>query len=1622
MPLEGRPLKHYHVFLASPGDVPAEREHVRKFFSDYNRDTAHIWGVHFDVIDYENYGTIGVGRPQDLITRQTLEKYRDSLALVVGIMAQRFGSPSGKHHSGTEEEFIWAMESYKRHGYPEIKWFFRKIDQFVAPPDRRKLKEALRQWDKVCDFRKRLEEFGNPVWFKEYAGADRFSEVFDNDLRLWLRDSAREWVTPRAPTVSSGSPLIAQFALSAASTEFRRRVSNFVKLYLGTAGSPVPFGGRARELEALNAWLEGREEGNSPPLLGGEPASNNLLITAPPGRGKTALLVRWIEKLQAGWPLVFVPVSIRAETNQALAFYQAFAARLAEILGEALPEPRSDPVAYYRQKSADYLERLGTEGHKCLIVIDGLDEARGWKMDTTILPAEPGSNLKIVISARDLAEDKGPQNWLERLGWLPPVSSARTLPVPPLTRKGIADVLANMDFPVAQLSTDVDIVDELYRLSEAGDPLVLHYYAKDLLRQGDAAARLKPDDLRGLKPGFGAYIKKWLDEQKAEWSASGMQVDEELLDAILAVLAGAIGPLKLAELEELVNRVLPGNRIFSVSTIDPLRRFIVGDGRENGYALAHPKLAEFLQRDYFAGSKIVRVCHEAFISWMRDIVQSLNRGERAASETPTYALLFFTQHLAAMSSGAALEHYRDLLENGWRKAWEHHEGGFQSFSRDIELASRAFRAAADGNPEQLRMPRTGLGAQVRCALCLSSIRSIGLSAGGEVLAEFVRSGSLTPRQALYLAQLKEDKQRARALAPLVELLPTELRLEAYASALDTADPQARFELLLAVGPHLPEPDRGKAFLKALETFKLLTMPSGHARALAPFVQSLPTKLRLEAYAAALDIADAEMRFELLLVVAPHLPDDDREKAFLIALETSGLLKTPDERLSARGRLKRLVPAEAWAEADAAEKARRDAEEHAAEQVDILPHGPQHIARSADAPSKGVAWETLVELYRETLEGDLSASRIQHILDITLAALAEEPSRVRMIIESLAPRLSREHQIAVLYSISRDDGLFRDDILTALTPFLPPDLLQEVVRIVAETSMFGLEKPLKAVAARLDEAGLAEALQRIQNMRDEYRRTKAIGAVVHNLPTALLSEVVQWSQRLEGYYARKTLEVVAPYLPPPLLLEAVRWSLELKSYDAGVILKVLAPHVSSEELIRLLRSVDVKVRGALLEAGAAKLPEDFLVEAVRLASEVPYADERAGILAQLMPRVPHAELAHLIQTARIGVRASLLGAYASTMPEDFLPEAVKLVSEVGDVEERGGALVKLLPRLREARLSSSITDAYLTAFVIGDGRLRVLANAALARHLDERFREQCLEDVRTELDKTSHDQEALSRIGAVLAVALIARSLPHGQATSILDAAVSAVRHIAAAPELRAIALGLLSAQLRERGAELMKEAMDVGRTSTEAAVVLPILAAFLAPQEMEAALRSVQREVERDEKHDEQRQVSAFIVEVVLALTSGSTASEMATRIREAGKAVGYTEEDDCLTALLVLMFGPKFSAGEVTPLVRNALTGLGSTEDLEQRSMMLVALAPYLPPTHLWPCMRESLDTAARLPRPAVLTGLALMQGCVKELFARNPDVGGNQIAESPLARLGGTTAVKEAVDAVRDVCSWWP
>ena len=103
-------------------------------------------------------------------------------------MAQRFGTSTGKAESGTEEEFRWALEQNQQHRFPEIKWFFRRIERFDAPSDPDEIAKALEQWNNVRAFKAELQKI--PIFYGEYEKGG-FKEAFERDLNQWLIDNAR---------------------------------------------------------------------------------------------------------------------------------------------------------------------------------------------------------------------------------------------------------------------------------------------------------------------------------------------------------------------------------------------------------------------------------------------------------------------------------------------------------------------------------------------------------------------------------------------------------------------------------------------------------------------------------------------------------------------------------------------------------------------------------------------------------------------------------------------------------------------------------------------------------------------------------------------------------------------------------------------------------------------------------------------------------------------------------------------------------------------------------------------------------------------------------------------------------------------------------------------------------------------------------------------------------------------------------------------------------------------------------------------------------------------------------------------------------------------------------------
>jgi len=352
-------------------------------------------------------------------------------------------------------------------------------------------------------------------------------------------------------------------------------VRNFIDYYINR-----PFGGRNNALEALDQWISGHGD------------SRTLLISAPAGSGKTSLLVAWLRRISDDCHIVFVPISIRFETNSSATFHRLLATQLAGVINEELEMPLADPEAFYREKSLEFLEKIAVGEKKCLVVVDGLDEARNWTLTPGFLRQGARGNLWIIVSARETLSCDA-KKWMQKLDWSERKSSStHLLTVPSLDEEGIADVFRKLGRPIDSFAQRDDILAELRRLTE-GKPLIVGFFASDLMEMGDNALNLTFEDLKTRKKtGFAGYFEAWLEEQRAVWLDG---TDNQKLFWLLGILAIALGPLRKKDIDELFKRLINEDKFVLTDFLMKLDRFLISEGPETAITFCHDEIGEHVK-------------------------------------------------------------------------------------------------------------------------------------------------------------------------------------------------------------------------------------------------------------------------------------------------------------------------------------------------------------------------------------------------------------------------------------------------------------------------------------------------------------------------------------------------------------------------------------------------------------------------------------------------------------------------------------------------------------------------------------------------------------------------------------------------------------------------------------------------------------------------------------------------------------------------------------------------------------------------------------------------------------------------------------------------------------------
>jgi hypothetical protein len=178
------------VFIASPGDVQAERDAVEAVVTELNRSVAPARGLTLQTVRWELDVRPGVGADaQDVVNRQIGP--RD---VFVGILWSRLGTRTRRARSGTVEEFELAFARHREDPRMELLVYFK-----TEPPPQDDAR-GRRDQAEVHRFRQQVQVRG--ALTAEFAD----TRAFEGKLRTDLTKILMDWGRPARARRPAGSP------------------------------------------------------------------------------------------------------------------------------------------------------------------------------------------------------------------------------------------------------------------------------------------------------------------------------------------------------------------------------------------------------------------------------------------------------------------------------------------------------------------------------------------------------------------------------------------------------------------------------------------------------------------------------------------------------------------------------------------------------------------------------------------------------------------------------------------------------------------------------------------------------------------------------------------------------------------------------------------------------------------------------------------------------------------------------------------------------------------------------------------------------------------------------------------------------------------------------------------------------------------------------------------------------------------------------------------------------------------------------------------------------------------------------------------------------------------------
>ena len=628
---------------------------------------------------------------------------------------------------------------------------------------------------------------------------------------------------------------------------FARRRQLFLDHYTREHHGELSFAGRSNEFAQLDEWLLSHE-------------SDILLLTAPAGRGKSALVTRWLPGVRSDFRTIFIPVSIRFGTNSlhdwTQALHQELSLATSGIVDNTHPSITDD---YYIGPLYNLLQLSGREPTRnILVVLDGIDESTNREVLRELFPPKPGPGVKILITARDTVSgrDRTRSEWFELLS-VSGSPSTRWMQLAKLTPDEIVGSLPIYGSETGS-SARARLARVLWEFCDEGDPLLLGLVLSEQQRERVDAASITAAHITRLARGYRGVIDRWIDEQVRLVSRrGGLEPGDvrQVMTRLLALLAHARGPILPSELLTLFRFGFGESRGTASAYLETVDRLVISTA--DGLVLCHTRIADYVVSADFADEITKAAARRSFVAWSTELAARLEASSASeghpTGEISTYQLRWGVEH-ALSDEASTPERLAPFVGRSWLRAKEELDQGTHGFTRDVAAIWRFLRRR-DFSPDEPEL-ESRLALEFTCALTLSSNRRFeGIPPA--LLARQVRARRVSEKTLLDLLV----GMPVASLAPYLAALRPHLSAAALRAVRDalTDQPQepADHVCLLATAENQVferDFDRAFAFLRT-HRFPFLNARVDFAAALCPHAHGTNSE---EFFAFAMDLAGDEV--------------------------------------------------------------------------------------------------------------------------------------------------------------------------------------------------------------------------------------------------------------------------------------------------------------------------------------------------------------------------------------------------------------------------------------------------------------------------------------------------------------------------------------------------------------------------------------------------------------------------------------------------------------------------------------------------------------------------------------------------------------------------------------------